>query len=391
MLDRRQFVKTSLAASFGAAALGSLRPATPTRLFAAADAATAAETPRDARRRPLVLHQADLFHEHGDPDDHFDLATIYSLALQNLVDLRGLILDYPPSRRKGDPAVAAVAQMNRMSRQVVPYAVGSKAQIERRGDKAPNLSPDDSVAVDFIISTLERAEAPVRISIVGSATDVAIASSRRPELFREKCAGVYLNAGAARENPDMPGKLEFNVELNPRAYATMFDLTCPLYWYPCWTVVETRQTGENGTFYWLPHDKAFDGISDALAGFFAYMFEKTQSSLWLKAIEKRPSDEVWTKILSSRRGMWSTASLLALADKMILRDGSVVDRTPEVDASPEALYRMENIRVSCADDGRTTWEFCEEETGRQMFRVLDVPAYPGALAKAVNSLFRAFK
>lgn len=89
--------------------------------------------------------------------------------------------------------------------------------------------------------------------------------------------------------------------------------------------------------------------------------------------------------------MWSTAGLLALADRTVLRDGSIVERTPEVDASPEALYRMENIRVSCADDGRTTWEFCDEPTGRQMIRVLDVAAYPDALAKAINALFRAFK
>jgi hypothetical protein len=48
-----------------------------------------------------LIHVTDLFHPHGDPDDHFDLASVYALALQGRFDLRGIVIDYPPGFRAG--------------------------------------------------------------------------------------------------------------------------------------------------------------------------------------------------------------------------------------------------------------------------------------------------
>ncbi len=42
------------------------------------------------------IHQTDLFHPHGDPDDHWDLATVYALAVQKRINLVGVLFDYPP-------------------------------------------------------------------------------------------------------------------------------------------------------------------------------------------------------------------------------------------------------------------------------------------------------
>ena len=56
------------------------------------------------------IHQTDLFHPHGDPDDHWDLATVFALAGQGQLNLRGIVIDYPPPHRAGDPATLAVAQ-----------------------------------------------------------------------------------------------------------------------------------------------------------------------------------------------------------------------------------------------------------------------------------------
>ncbi len=379
--NRRNFVKTSLAVGLSAA-FSNLS----NNSFA--QESSTSDVPKNDK--PLVIYQADLFHPHGDPDDHFDLATLYSLAIQGLLDIDGLVLDYPPEFRAGDPAVAAVAQMNRLSGLRTPFVVGSKVQPSKRGDVVSDLSSLDSSAVEYLIEALERAERPIDIAIVGSSTDVAIAFSRRPELFKTKCAGVYLDAGGANVNPKNPAQLEFNARLNPSAYATLFDLPCPLYWFPCWDVVEQRAVGPNGTFYWLDHTKAFDGISPSLAAFFTFMFDRSTNPRWIKALEEPVKPERWAQILKDRRGMWSTASILYCAKKTILRDGSIVDHTPEVDASSDALYRMENVRVTCDDEGRTTWEYCEEETNRKLFHILDVEAYTEAMSRAVNSLFRVF-
>ena len=372
MLNRRQFVASSVALGLGSA-LGLV---------------SGAEESKTGRPKPIVLHQTDLFHPHMDPDDHFDLATIFALAALDAVDLRGLILDYPPDFHRASPAVGAVAQMSRTTGVAAPIVVGGNARFSKRGDACSDLPKSESLAIDFIVDQLERAESPVRVIIAGSATDVAVASSRRPELFREKCAGVYLNAGAAFPKPDEPDKLEYNVELNPAAYATMFDLPCPLCWFPCWHNVLDWKSGENSSFYFLEHADAFRGVSDALCGFFAYMFSETNDVDWLKRLEK-PSDDVWNGVLAGRRAMWCTASLLLLADKSVSKDGEIVERTDKFEQSADALFKMEYIDVSCDDAGRTTWKYADRETNRKIVRVLDVDAYPKAMAKAINTLFRS--
>ena len=59
---------------------------------------------------------------------------------------------------------------------------------------------------------------------------------KEPRLFAEKCAGIYLNAGAGSQNPaeqSSDGNVEWNVGLNGGAYAVTFELPCPIYWMPC--------------------------------------------------------------------------------------------------------------------------------------------------------------
>lgn len=372
MLNRRQFVASSVAAALGSA-LGS---------------SFGAEPLKGERLKPIVLHQTDLFHPHMDPDDHFDLATIYALAALDAVDLRGLILDYPPDFHRASPAIGAVAQMSRLTGVAAPFVIGGNVRFGKRGDVCSDLPKSETRAIDFIVDQLERAESSVRIIIAGSATDVAVASSRRPELFREKCSGVYLNAGSAFPKPDEPDRLEYNVELNPAAYATLFDLTCPLYWFPCWHNVLDWKSGENSSFFYLEHADAFRGVSDALRGYFAYMFSETNDVDWLKGLEKS-DDKLWNSIIAGRRAMWCAASLLLLADKTVSKNGDIVERTDDFEQSADSLFKMENIVVSCDDDGRTTWKYADRETNRKILRVLDVGAYPKAMAKAINTLFRS--
>ena len=81
----------------------------------------------------------------------------------------------------------------------------------------------------MLIRLLEEAQEPVVLHIVGSSRDVAIAGFARPELFREKCRAIYLNAGSGCSEEE----LEYNVELDPFSYQSVFQLPCPIYWMPC--------------------------------------------------------------------------------------------------------------------------------------------------------------
>jgi len=335
---------------------------------------------------PLV-HTADLFHPHGDPDDHFDLACAYALAARGCFDFRGIVIDYPPNFRAGDPALIAVAQMNWLTGMAVPATIGTSLRLANRRDSLANAPRQELAGVEFILRQLRTADRPVAIVCVGSAANIVVAALREPDLFKRKCAGVYLNSGSAYDNPAKPEGLEFNVKLDPAAYAALFDLPCPLYWCPCWHTTEVRQSGVKGSFYWLPHRDVLTAVSPGLANFFAYMFEKSTNPKWLRAMQKPPADDVWQKILSDRRGMWSTASQFAAAGLTVTRDGRIL---PVTEARESAVFRLVPVEITCADNGRTTWKESVAGTGRFMLTIDDVERYPAAMTRAVKTLFAEF-
>ncbi|GHT47098.1 hypothetical protein FACS189454_09190 [Planctomycetales bacterium] len=363
--SRRSFLQAGALLPFGVGLLGGLQSA-----FSA-----------EAASPVPLIHVTDLYHPHGDPDDHFDLACVYSLARQGLVDLKGIGIDYPPKSIKGDPDLMAVAQLNRICGLNIPAYVGSEVRVSKREDTLPNLSKADSSLIRFLIETLQKSDRPVAITVVGAATDVVVAARREPELFRTKCAGIYFNIGSSY--PFTNGGLEYNVWLNPAAYAAMFDLSCPLYWFPCYQESDESKVGEWATFYLLPHKNAFDGISESTKTFFWYMYSQSQDPKYLRLLKTAPPDAEWNKILEGNKGMWSTASFLLLAGLTVTKSGKIV---PLKQAGDDALFRMEPVKVQCEDNGRLTWELSKTETGCSLFHILDIAAYTEAMTKVVNSL-----
>jgi hypothetical protein len=372
---RRDFLKAAMVAGAGwgpssvAASAGALEPG------------TSGET------TPLI-HVTDLFHPHGDPDDHFDLACAYALAVRGQFDLRGVVIDYPPDFRQGDPAVVAVAQMNWISGLAAPIVIGTSRQLANRQDALADVAGPETAAARVLIRELQAAERPVALTCVGSAADIVVAALREPELFKDKCQGVYLNSGSAHDNPDRPDQLEFNVRLDPSAYAAMFDLPCPLFWFPCWHTTEVRESGASGSFYWLPHREALADVPDGVAYYFAYMFDRSTNPRWLRSLKSPPPLESWEKILEGRRGMWSTASLLTAAGLTVTRDGEI---TPADAAGDDAVFRLQPVEVVCTDDGRTKWQLVAQPTRHWMLAVTDVARYPLAMTRAVATLLQAFR
>ena len=346
----------------------------------------AAQAPVAAGGVPLI-HVTDLFHPHGDPDDHFDLAVVYALSLRGAVELRGVVIDYPPDFRAGDPAVVAVAQMNRLTGQSVPVSIGTSLRLKSRRDALADAPVPETAAARFICEQLRAAARPTALVCVGNAADIVLAALREPALFRAKCAGVYLNSGSAHDNPASPQQLEFNVRLDPAAYAAMFDLPCPLFWFPCWHTTEQRQSGTDGSFYWLPHAEALAGVSAGLANYFAYMFGKSSAPKWLRAMKAMPPAETWAGILQVKRGMWSTASQLAAVGLTVTEGGEIVSAA---EAESAAVFVVTPVQAACADDGRTTWQRADAPTGHWMLSVTDPARYPAAMTRAVAALFKAF-
>lgn len=330
-----------------------------------------------------LIHQTDLFRPHMDPDDHWDLACVYALLAQGDIDLQGVLIDHPPDPSY-EPDVLAVAQLNRMTGQSAPVAVGSSRPMATRDDTQAGAALPDQQGVEFLLAALRNASDPVRITIVGSCRDVALAANQAPELFRQNCAGIYLNAGAGTPDPSRMTELEYNVKLNKEAFAAMFDVPCPLFWMPC---NETGATGsavtEWATMWGFRQAEVLEHLSAPLRRYFASALGRLHTHRWMDA----PDDEATASILDEKgsdwRYMWCTAGFLHAAGRTVTRDGTIV---PLGEAGDDAVYTFEPISVRCDADGITHWERDAASNRRFIFHVLDTDAYASAMRQALQSL-----
>lgn len=319
---------------------------------------------------PRVLHETDLFRPHEDPDDHYDLACQFALAKMGKIRLEGVLIDWPPSPGHGDPDVIAVAQMNQLAGQSVPVGVGCPAG--EAGGTGESL----------LRRTLEQADEPVTLHIVGSSRDIARFGRENPELFRKKVRGIYLNAGSGTDN----GRLEYNVALDPGAYAGIFRLPCPVYWMPCFHSVFApggeMEVGEFGTFYRFRQEALFDRLSPRMQNYLLNMLARRESSRWLTCLDAPVDPRLRAHFGALDRNMWCTGGFLHAAGLTVHLDGTIA---PLGEQPEREVFEFVPVSVQCGDDGRCRWE-AKADSDRFIFRVRDERAYPGAMTAALGEL-----
>ncbi|WP_321003059.1 hypothetical protein [Eisenbergiella porci] len=331
-----------------------------------------------------VLHQTDIFHHHADPDDHWDLACQFALAYTGEIDLKGILIDYPPAADFfgmdcGDPAIAAVAQMNYITGQAVPIGIGTERKAGS-DDEALKIAKEKvpGSGLNLLVKTLREAEEPVIIHIVGSCRDVAIAAKAYPELFKRKCGAVYLNAGAG--SGDI---LEYNVALDPYAYSVMFDLPCPLYWMPCFHNAGKMEIGEYGTYYHFQQKKILPYLSEDVQKYFAYALGRVSDQRWLTYLKLPKNDAFLQAHGNLWRNMWCTAGFFHMVGKTVTSEGII---TASVSSEIKPVFEFLPIEVECEKNGRTRWRLTDKCTERFIFRVTDINAYENAMTEAMKNL-----
>lgn len=329
-----------------------------------------------------LLHQTDLFRPHNDPDDHFDLACVYALAYYDQIDLKGILIDYPPEHNNGDPDVIAVAQMNFITGLNVPVAVGSSQPMKfHTKEKSVNAG------AQFVIDILKKSKQPVAITIVGSCRDIAIAGRREPQLFAEKCAAIYLNAGTGSNEPIGERELEYNVGLDPAAFAAIFEIPCPVYWQPCFGEYLTPQselkTLEFGTYFKFKQDEILPSLSEKMQKYFIFMLSKSNCPTWLRYLDQPKDDEALSLYCQMNRNMWNTAAFFHATGMTVTGAGEIV----AIETNQQnAVFGFEPIQVTCNKNGIAKWTVDKETKDRFIFRVLDIENYQSAMTKALKSL-----
>jgi hypothetical protein len=327
-----------------------------------------------------MLHATDLFRPHNDPDDHWDLACVYGLAYCRDIDLKGILIDFPPGH--SDPDVMAVAQMNFITGLAVPVIVGSPPPLKTHSDSEPPAGQSD--VVRMVLDVLRQSTRPVVINITGCCRDIAAAAKAAPRLFAEKCAAIYLNAGAGTRDKALASKLEYNVSLDPPAYAAIFDLPCPVYWMPCFEQTQSPWVvREFGTYYRFRQDEIIGRLSDKLQNYFAYALGKVNNANWLQYLNGGKDERLLAEHGGNYRNMWCTGGFLHAAGKTVSRSGQIVPLDSE-GASP--VFTFDPIKVRCGDDGVTEWTMDQNRDTRYIFHVRDVENYESAMTAAMKSL-----
>jgi len=278
-----------------------------------------------------VIYSTDLYQPPQDPDDHYDLAILASLPE---LDVRAIVFDNATSWRDAtnEAGIGALRQISDISRRPIPsYATGLREKLTSQQDKAENQPSESQKGVELIIKTLRESQEKVVLFLVGSCRDFAVAFNREPDLLLKKVRAVYISAG---NGPDGV-QWEWNVMLDPKAYACLMKSDLPIYWAPCFSQVNLRQgtsaevmKGARSTYnsyYVVPNQaKMLEPVSDKLKNYFAYALNKRQGDP--VSFLTQPVDSLPQKA----RNMWSTASFFhAAGRKIYLQDGQYRAYSPQ--------------------------------------------------------------
>jgi len=337
--------------------------------------------------RPLLVVSTDLYRPHDDPDDHWDLATAYALAQQNLVKLLAVLIDYPRPGSLKDPDIEAVAQLNYLTGLPVPVLVGSGQPFKEWREKPG--SDREIQGVQALLELMRDAPGPVVISVAGTCRNIAMAAHLDGETFRQKCAGVYVNAGTSRPLAEN-APLEWNVTLDLEAYQAMFALPCPVYWMPCFEDVQRFEISEYATYYRFRQGEVLPELSVGLRNFFAHVFRQEVSGKhgslgWLQALLASEDPELVARMNAMDRNMWCTAGFLHAARLSVDAEGQL----HPLHGTTDSVFKFEKILVTDHQTGHVRWVTDEATAGRYIFRVLDKKHYGHAMTQALRRFLRA--
>ena len=257
-----------------------------------------------------VIYSTDLYHPHHDPDDHFDLATIYAL---DELDIKHIILDNARGGQDDNPGTVPVRQMNHITGRSIPTATGLGRPLRSPGDKALDQPERWQQGVRRIIEILRESPKKVTIITVGSVRDVAAAYNREPDLLRRKVDRLLMFIGNATTDPPPPDQMfrgmEYNVSLDPLAYVRIMRSDLPVYWAPCF--------GQDGyTTIWRARRRdLLAQASGPVKNFFFYMWDKNRTDdpvAYLSRHVERP-------VPKGDRWMWCCAVFAWVGGRQFVR------------------------------------------------------------------------
>ena len=333
-----------------------------------------------------VIYCSDLFHPHADLDDHFDLACLFALKE---IDIKAIILDDMADGcdQALRPGHIPIDQLNTLTGRSVPWALGSRVALETPDDIGEDNPNPDRKGVDLILKTLKAAKQPVTIITVGSVRNPVAAYNRDPKLFKQKVRRIFVFIGDARG-----AFTEWNVHLDPKAYARMMNSGLPVYWVPCFDGGGGVNQG-NGSFWQADHTDLLKLTTDRLLNYFRYaMIQPDGAKDPIKALDESIPDAERRTVLGDRRGLWGASIFAYIAGrKYVKRDGECMAvPTSDVRKSDQLHEVFSFLPVSVYVDPETGHESIEDSARSHKvlrFHVVDLATYGQDLTSCVRHLY----
>ena len=334
-------------------------------------------------RVPLI-YSSDLLHPHDDPDDHFDLVTLFCLPE---LDVKAILLDLGASQEKRSGRVP-VEQMLKLTGRKIPYASGLTEKLKSPSDAGRGQPARAQGAVDLLLKVLRESPQSVTYIGTGSTRDLVAALNREPELLKKKLARVYVSIGNAQD-----GGSEWNVDLDPQAYVGLMRSGLPICWLPCMPMERANTNSLFATYWKFRQDQVLETAPQPIQNFFIYALQTVGPDELdpLKALhaDLRP----WRHLVwKMERNMWSTPALLHAAGRLTHRRGKTWAATAAPPAGSETVetFTFVPARVTVNDSAKTTKHLSALDSNLQIIRISAPEFYADAMRESLANLFREF-
>jgi hypothetical protein len=339
-----------------------------------------------------IIHTTDLYDPPIDPDDHVDLLTLFALREY---DIKAVILDMWDKPLTGtlkagdprrDPGFTPVTQLAYLTGRVIPVAVGPYQPLKSPQDTAADRPAREQAGVNLLLRALRDSPIPVVISVLGSSRLVTAAFNRDPQLLKEKVKTVLLNAGTSTKSGN-----EYNVRMDPSAYAGLLRSGLPVDWFPCWT--EPAGGGERDTFWRISHQDLFRKVPPALVRWFTVSLIGTAGLTGYQSLYEQTPSGVNGAVMAGTRSLWSTASLVMAAGRKLAKTSQGWRFVP-ADAAvglPQEKLELEPINLEVDDSGAGTWSPAPQGSHIRLFHRNAGPDHVAAMTEALNALLRELK
>jgi hypothetical protein len=271
-----------------------------------------------------------------DPDDHFDLATLFSIRE---FEIRGIVLDCGAHQQEA-PGEIPVRQILHLTGREVPYAIGLAEPLRRAADNGLGQPEGCQQGVNLILDVLRDSPEKLTVFTTGSLRDVAAAFNREPELLRRKIARLYINIGNPAVGKESR-RYEYNVNLDRHAYVCVMQSGLPIYWCPCFhgTIWER---GVHGTYWTFVQRLVLETAPQGLQNWFIFALTKPNEVDPI-AFLSMPQDPARRRtVWETSRNMWCTAPFLHAAGRRVyLQSNGDYAALPPLEAQRSGLSERE--------------------------------------------------